>query len=86
MPRREGRIIKCIREAVQRGRLTEPFSSEDVVAAGCIDGTKGTKYRFLRKHRVGNGTDTELFVEVRSTPKPALYRLNYELCERHDHP
>ena len=73
MKRKEGRLIQEIRQAVQDGRLAEPFNSADVLRAG-VRCTASTPGRFLPKHRVGNpGGNTELFVRV-DTGK---YRLNY---------
>lgn len=66
-----GRLIQEIRTAVKEGRLTEPFSPQEVVQAGvqCAATTPGT---FLPKHRVGNpGGNTELFIRV----GPGQYRL-----------
>ena len=67
---REGKTIRCIRDAVYHGVLGEPFSPRDVNDALGIS-WGGT---FLPKHRVGNpGGYTELFVRVNRSP--ALYRL-----------
>ena len=70
MNRREGKTIRCIRDAVFHGVLKEPFSPRDVNDA------LGIRWggAFLPKHRVGNpGSNTELFVRVNC--RPALYRL-----------
>ena len=73
MTRREGVTIRCIRDAVSRGLLEEPFSPRDVNDALGIH-WGGT---FLPKHRVGNpGGYTELFVRVSN--RPSLYRLTPE--------
>ena len=62
--KREGRLIREIRQAVCDGRLREPFKAGDIIPAGvcCAPSTPST---FLPKHRVGNpGGNTELFVCV----------------------
>ena len=66
----DGDLIRQIRRAVVEGRLKEPFRAADVRRARvrCAATTPGT---FLPKHRVGNGSTTELFVRLRR----GLYRL-----------
>ena len=73
--KREGRLIREIRQAVCDGRLREPFRAGDLIPAGvrCAWSTPST---FLSKHCVGNpGGNTELFVRVAS----GQYRLK-ERC------
>lgn len=67
--RREGWLIRYIREAVRTGKLREPFGRRDLMAIGVRESTAGV---FTAKHAVGNpGGNSELFVRV----APGLYRL-----------
>ena len=62
--KREGRLIREIRQAVRDGKLKEPFCADDIIPAGirCASSTPRT---FLPKHRVGNPSgDSELFIRV----------------------
>ena len=73
MKRKEGRLIREIRQAVQDGRLAEPFDRAAVSKAG-VSWSYHTSRNFLSKHCVGNsGGNTELFVHVCK----GKYRLNY---------
>ena len=66
----ERRTIRGIRNAVEHGTLSNPFTPQQVNAVLGINWA-GT---FLPKHREGNpGGNTELFIQVSS--RPALYRL-----------
>ncbi len=55
-----GRVVSAIDAALDRGRLKQPFSSEDFRRA-CPGFGGGTYQAFLWKHRRGNGHTTELF-------------------------
>ena len=64
----ERNTMRRIREAIERGRLVQPFRPADVNRALGID-YAGV---FLPKHRVGNpGGFTQLFVQIGR----GLYRL-----------
>lgn len=64
----ERETMRCIREAIDSGRLVQPFRASDVNRALSID-YAGV---FLPKHRVGNpGGFTEHFVQI----ERGLYRL-----------
>ena len=59
---REGRLIRCLRQARRDGRLPEQFRAADAWKA-CPEAAKSTFGTFLPKHRVGNpGGYSELFV------------------------
>ena len=71
MNRREGKIIRTIRDAVSRGTREEPFDPRDVNDA-LVTSWAGT---FLLKHRAGNlGGYTELFVQVSRRPALCLLK------------
>lgn len=58
------KIYSSIVEAVQNGKLEEPFTKDDFRKV-CPGFAEGTHSVFLKKHRVGNpGGNTELFKEV----------------------
>jgi len=57
---KRGRVVSTIDAALDRGRLKQPFSSEDFRRA-CPGFGGGTYQAFLWKHRRGNGHTTELF-------------------------
>ncbi len=69
MKRNKGWLMASIREAVNSGRLKEPFGHDDLVGIGVRTTTAGA---FPYKHRVGNpGGYTEHFVLV----SPGLFRV-----------
>ena len=58
------KVYRTIIEAVEKGILKEPFSSNDIIKA-CPNLVKSTCRTFPRKHRKGNpGMNSELFVMV----------------------
>ena len=61
MPRH--RAYFAIVEAVDNGRLIEPFSPRDFAIA-CPEFAKITYYTFLPRHIRGNGKTSELFEKV----------------------
>jgi hypothetical protein len=55
------KVYFSILEAVNKGRLKEPFSNDDFERE-CSGFAKGTYPVFLHKHRIGNpGGNSELF-------------------------
>ena len=61
----ERETIRKIRQAVQQGRLPEPFTAQEVHQTAGIP--LSTARTFLPKHRVGNpGGTSELFVQADS--------------------
>jgi len=68
---KSGDFIRSIRLAIRDGRLSQPFTADDVRES--VSGFAFRTYNnFLPKHRVGNpGGNTELFIRL----KPGLYRL-----------
>ena len=55
------KVYRAIVEAVESGRLTEPFSKADFERA-CPGFEHGTYNAFLHKHSAGNpGNNSELF-------------------------
>jgi hypothetical protein len=65
------KVYRAILQAVQSGRLAEPFSNEDFRQA-CPGLWAGTYQAFLHKHRRGNpGGASELFELV----SPGRFRL-----------
>lgn len=57
--------------AVESGKLTEPFDAA-MAKKACPGWAEKTYHNFFGKHRVGNGTETELFQRV----TVGNYRLN----------
>jgi hypothetical protein len=58
------KVYQSIINAVERGKLKEPFTSDDFLKA-CSGFGDGTYNAFLHKHRVGNpGGNSELFKKV----------------------
>ena len=54
-------VYCCIKQAIDRGELKEPFNSDDFRNI-CKDEFKENTYKtFLNKHKLGNGKETELF-------------------------
>lgn len=72
-------VYRSIVQAVQTGRLAEPFSNEDFRQA-CPGLGAGTYQAFLHKHRKGNpGGASELF-ELASPGRFRLLRpIKYDL-------
>lgn len=54
---RQHNLVKQIREVIQNGTVTEPFSSSDFSFLS-------KSPSFLCKHAVGNGKYTEYFIRV----------------------
>ena len=72
------RVYFSIINAIEKGKLREPFGKEDFRNA-CPNLGEGTYNAFLDKHRVGNfGGNTELFVKVATglfkMVRPYLYQ------------
>ena len=58
------KVYKAIIEAVEKGRLKEPFNEDDLREA-CPGFGNGTYYSYLYKHRAGNpGGHEEFFRQV----------------------
>jgi hypothetical protein len=73
---RERETVIAIREAIEEGRLKEPFRPDDVnrVINGSFAG------RFLSRHRVGNpGHRGKKYNEHFIRLAPGLYRLKKEI-------
>lgn len=64
-----------IYDAVQQGRLKEPFGAADVKRA-CPGWAESTYKVSLAKHAVGNGATTELFERVSTGLYRTLPRLH----------
>lgn len=71
MKKTNSKVYKLIRDAIQNGKLREPFTSHDLRNA-CPGLGEGTYNAFLWKHRLGNpGNNSELFRKV----SPGKFRL-----------
>jgi len=57
------RVYSAIVKAVELGSLVEPFSINDFRKA-CPGFAEGTYKAFPYKHKLGNGSTSELFVKV----------------------
>ena len=57
------KVYSAITRAVRSGKLVEPFGPEEFRAA-CTGLGEGTYKAFLYKHKLGNGTYTELVKQV----------------------
>jgi hypothetical protein len=57
------KVYSSIVEAVEKGRLREPFGNREFKSA-CAGLGEGTYKAFLYKHQKGNGKNSELFIRV----------------------
>jgi hypothetical protein len=57
------RVYRSLVNAVKTGKLKEPFAVDEFRSA-CPGFAAGTYRNFLRKHAVGNGATTELFIKI----------------------
>jgi hypothetical protein len=67
------KVYKAIVEAVEEGRLKEPFS-EDNFRNACPGFGDGTYYAYLYKHRSGNPSGNEEFFKLVSARTFKLIR------------
>lgn len=74
------KVYKSIVDAVESGRLKEPFNSDGFRSA-CPSFGEGTYTTFLGKHRVGNpGGNSELFVKISRGLFKLARPLKYDLA------
>jgi hypothetical protein len=72
-------VYRSIVTAVRKGRLSEPFSSEDFRRT-CPGFGVGTYQAFLWKHRKGNpGGNSELFVQAGRGTFRVMRPLRYDV-------
>ena len=74
-----GQLILLIRNAVDSGRLDEPFNAA-MVHEACPGYAKRTYRVFLPKHAEGNGSTSELFVRV----EPAVRHFERQMYDGSD--
>ncbi len=66
-------LVKCIIEAVEKGKLKEPFSEEDVMKA-CPGYAKPTYRSSLVHHRKGNPINQPEYFEINEKGKFTLIK------------